>query len=202
MASEWPELRPASGLRWLRTPPFPSFIHIFLRLGGTRARKSCPSRRWPMKRRRSADAVWLPGGYPELHAGRLAANSNFLAGVRAFAGKGPVHGECGGYMVLGDGLIGEKGERFAMLGLLRLETSFAARKLHLGYRRAELQADCILGRHGDRFAGHEFHYCTVLAEQGEALFSVADAEGAPVLSTGLRHGNVTGSFFHLIDSWG
>ena len=150
----------------------------------------------------SADAVWLPGGYPELHAGRLAANSNFLAGVRAFAGKGPVHGECGGYMVLGNGLADAKGERHAMLGLLRLETSFAERKLHLGYRKAELLAYCILGRRGDRFAGHEFHYCTVLAEQGEALFSVADAEGAPVLSTGLRHGNVTGSFFHLIDCWG
>ena len=85
----------------------------------------------------SADVVWLPGGYPELHAGRLASNANFIAGMRSFAATKPVHGECGGYMALGDGLIDAKGERHAMLGLLRLETSFAARKLHLGYRRAE-----------------------------------------------------------------
>lgn len=49
----------------------------------------------------SADAVWLPGGYPELHAGTLASKANFLAGIRSFAARAPVHGECGGYMVLG-----------------------------------------------------------------------------------------------------
>jgi len=55
---------------------------------------------------RDADAVFLPGGYPELHAGRLAGNRGFLDGLRAAAGAGkPVYGECGGYMVLGRGLI-------------------------------------------------------------------------------------------------
>ncbi|MGO9543792.1 MAG: cobyrinate a,c-diamide synthase [Rhodomicrobium sp.] len=149
---------------------------------------------------RSADAVWLPGGYPELHAGRLAANANFLAGVRAFAATKPVHGECGGYMVLGEGLIGAHGERHAMLGLLRLVTSFAARKLHLGYRRAELLTGCVLGLPGDRFAGHEFHYSSVLAEDGERLFALADAE-ASMPAGGLRNGTVTGSFLHIIDRW-
>ncbi len=151
---------------------------------------------------RSADVVWLPGGYPELHAGRLAANKIFLAGIRSFAATKPVHGECGGYMVLGEGLADAKGERHAMLGLLRLETSFAARKLHLGYRRAELLDDCILGRRGTIVAGHEFHYSAVVAEKGESLFRVLDAEGAELAAGGLRHGNVTGSFFHLIDKWG
>ncbi|MEP1906331.1 MAG: cobyrinate a,c-diamide synthase, partial [Nitratireductor sp.] len=45
-----------------------------------------------------ADLVWLPGGYPELHAGRLAAAERFKAGLRQHAERGPVHGECGGYM--------------------------------------------------------------------------------------------------------
>jgi cobyrinic acid a,c-diamide synthase len=149
----------------------------------------------------SADVVWLPGGYPELHAGRLASNANFIAGMRSFAATKPVHGECGGYMVLGDGLIDAKGERHAMLGLLRLETSFAARKLHLGYRRAELLVSCVLGERGATVSGHEFHYSSVLAEEGEKLLSVTNAEGEPVPAHGLRRGNVTGSFLHVIDQW-
>ncbi len=162
----------------------------------------CPSRRLRIKApSASADAVWLPGGYPELHAGRLASNTNFLNGVRSFAESKPVHGECGGYMVLGDGLIDAKGERHAMLGLLRLETSFAARKLHLGYRRAELLVSCVLGKRGGTVSGHEFHYSSVLAEEGEKLLSVTNADREPVPAHGLRRGNVTGSFLHVIDRW-
>jgi cobyrinic acid a,c-diamide synthase len=149
----------------------------------------------------SADVTWLPGGYPELQAGRLAANKTFLSSVRSFAEAKAVHGECGGYMVLGDGLIDAEGRRHAMLGLLRLETSFARRKLHLGYRRAEFLCDCVLGRRGEAVAGHEFHYATIGREDGERLFSVQDASGGPVPSCGLRSGTVTGSFFHLIDKW-
>jgi cobyrinic acid a,c-diamide synthase len=149
----------------------------------------------------SADVVWLPGGYPELHAGRLAANGRFLEGVRAFAGTTPVHGECGGYMVLGDGLIDAKGGQHAMLGLLRLETSFAARKLHLGYRRAELLAACVLGERGDAVSGHEFHYSSIIVEEGEKLLSATNADKNPVPAHGLRRGTVTGSFLHVIDRW-
>ncbi|MGB9026603.1 MAG: cobyrinate a,c-diamide synthase [Rhodomicrobium sp.] len=149
----------------------------------------------------SADVAWLAGGYPELNAGRLAANFRFLSSMRSFAATRPVHGECGGYMVLGEGLIDAEGERHAMLGLLRLETSFAARKLHLGYRRAHLVAGCMLGERGDSVSGHEFHYSSVLAEEGERLFSLTDAEGVALLDGGLRCGTVSGSFLHFIDKW-
>jgi cobyrinic acid a,c-diamide synthase len=147
----------------------------------------------------SADVAWLPGGYPELYGGRLASNRNFLSGVESFAAAKPVHGECGGYMVLGDGLIDAEGRRHGMLGLLRLETSFAARKLQLGYRRAELLCDCVLGRRGQTAAGHEFHYAAIVREDGDRLFSVQDASGKPIQACGLRSGAVTGSFFHFID---
>ena len=86
------------------------------------------------------DFCWLPGGYPELHAGRIAAARKFLDGLRAFARQKPVHGECGGYMVLGKGLVDKDGVRHEMAGLLDVETSFARRKLHLGYRAAMLAA--------------------------------------------------------------
>jgi cobyrinic acid a,c-diamide synthase len=146
-----------------------------------------------------ADLVWLPGGYPELHAGRLAANTSFLHGVREFAAVKPVHGECGGYMVLGAGLIDAGGNRHAMLGLLGLETSFAARKLHLGYRRAALLHDCVLGPGGSSVRGHEFHYASTVAEPDEKLFDLFDAEGAQLTSSGSRRRGVTGSFFHFVD---
>jgi cobyrinic acid a,c-diamide synthase len=137
-----------------------------------------------------ADLVWLPGGYPELHAGRLAAASRFLASLR----DRPVHGECGGYMAMGDGLVDADGRRHAMAGLLRLETSFEARRLHLGYRRLTAAHGPVAGA----WAGHEFHYATTLRADGEPLFAAADAMGAALPPQGLRAGPATGSFMHLI----
>ena len=141
---------------------------------------------------------WLPGGYPELHAGILAANRRFHDGLRGFAAAKPVHGECGGYMVLGQGLIDATGIRHAMTGLLTLETSFAARKLHLGYREAKLAGDHALGRDGAGLRGHEFHYASVVSEHGAPFASVRDAQESPPTRAGLRQGLVSGSFFHMI----
>ncbi len=146
----------------------------------------------------AADSVWLPGGYPELHAGALAAADRFHAGLRAFAG--PIHGECGGYMVLGQGIEDAEGGRHAMAGLLRLETSFAKPRLHLGYRRARLRADCPLGTAGAEIFGHEFHYANTLAAGDEALVDCRDATGVAMPEGGGRQGRVSGSFFHAIDT--
>ncbi len=145
------------------------------------------------------DVVWLPGGYPELHAGRLAANLRFKAGIVTFAAGKPVHGECGGYMVLGAGLVDAAGARHAMLGLLGLETSFAKRKMQLGYRRATLLADCPIGCAGAHVAGHEFHYATILDVGDDPLARVSNADGEPVSEQGSKRGHVTGSFFHMVD---
>jgi cobyrinic acid a,c-diamide synthase len=148
-----------------------------------------------------ADVCWMPGGYPELHAGRLASNVRFLDGLRAFAAAKPVHGECGGHMVLGEGIEDAGGVRHAMAGLLGHATSFAKRRLHLGYRRAVLAEASVLGPAGTAFRGHEFHYASVTEAGADApLFAVTDATGAAVADgSGGRRGMVTGSFFHLID---
>jgi cobyrinic acid a,c-diamide synthase len=148
-----------------------------------------------------ADAVYLPGGYPELHAGRLAANRRFLAGLRAAAARGAaVLGECGGYMALGEGMVGPDGRRHAMAGLLPLESSFAAPRLTLGYRRVQLAADGPLGPGGSSFAGHEFHYATSIEGEGSgALFECRDARGRALGGAGRQRGRVCGSFIHLID---
>ena len=84
----------------------------------------------------AADVCWLPGGYPELHAGRLAAADRFRTRLRDFAETRPVHGECGGYMAIGEALIDKDGTRHARAGLLGLVTSYATRKMHLGCRHA------------------------------------------------------------------
>jgi len=149
----------------------------------------------------AADAVYLPGGYPELAAGRLAAAGNFLAGLRAAAVRGAVlYGECGGYMVLGRGLVDADGGRHAMAGLLALETSFARPKLRLGYRRAKVVGPGPFGAAGAHYRGHEFHYAETTSEgPGEPLFEAADAQSTVLGAAGLRAGNVMGSFIHLID---
>ncbi len=149
----------------------------------------------------SAEMVWLPGGYPELHAGRLAAAQTFRAAMQAFAATKPVHGECGGYMAMGAGLVDAAGIRHEMLGLLGLETSFAKRKMHLGYRAARLIAPLPPYAPHTLLRGHEFHYATILSQPDAPLAEVTDANGAPVPETGstrLAGGRATGSFFHLI----
>lgn len=145
-----------------------------------------------------ADLVWLPGGYPELHAGRLAAAGRFRAGLRKHAETRPVHGECGGYMALGQALIDKDGVRHAMAGLLGLVTSYETRRFHLGYRRAVLKAPMPGHKAGAALRGHEFHYSTILEQPDAPLAGVCDADGAPVPETGSWRGSVTGTFFHFI----
>ena len=145
------------------------------------------------------DVCWLPGGYPELHAGRLAAAERFREGLRRFAETKPTHGECGGYMALGVSLIDASGVSHPMAGLLGVETSFAKRRMTLGYREARLVADCALGAAGAALRGHEFHYATIASTGNDDPFAlVADAHGAAASPAGSRRGQVTGSFFHVI----
>lgn len=145
-----------------------------------------------------ADAVYLPGGYPELHAGVLSQAADFRAGMVAARDRGAViFGECGGYMTLGDGLVDAHGTRYQMLGLLPLETSFAARKRHLGYRRL---TPLDTGIFDGPLMAHEFHYACVIAEgDADRLFDTADAAGTPLGLAGLRRARVAGSFMHIID---
>lgn len=148
-----------------------------------------------------ADAVFLPGGYPELHAYRIASADRFMGGLRAAANAGTtVYGECGGYMVLGRGMQDADGTTHAMAGLLPLGTTFETRNLHLGYRRVVLMADTPLGRVRTKFTGHEFHYANITTEgPGSHLFDAFDAEGQKLGPVGQAAGNVFGSFVHLID---
>ncbi len=145
-----------------------------------------------------ADSCWLPGGYPELHAPALAAATRFLEGLRAFAATSPVHGECGGYMVLGQGIEDADGNRHPMAALLSHETSFARRRMTLGYRRAQTLAPSPLGPPGTTIRGHEFHYCQSTPGDDAPLALLHDGQGAPLGPAGGSRNNVTGAYLHAI----
>ena len=148
-----------------------------------------------------ADAIYLPGGYPELHAGRLAANQSFRQGLQQAAQQNVIiYGECGGYMVLGESLLAADKTEHPMLGLLPLKTSFAERQLHLGYRQLRLLSNSLLGSKNTRLRGHEFHFSKVLYEgNAERLFHTYDALEQDLGVAGMRLGSVMGSYLHLID---
>ncbi len=140
-----------------------------------------------------ADAVFLPGGYPELHAGKLASAGRFKAKMRA--SEALIYGECGGYMAMGEGLVDAGGVRHKMLGLLPVSTSFASRKLHLGYRTLEALAGPFQGQ---KLLAHEFHYASIVESQSNNLFAARDSMGEDLGTIGHQRGRVSGSFAHVI----
>ena len=143
-----------------------------------------------------ADAIYLPGGYPELHAQKLTKAGRFRVAMAAAAATGKtIYGECGGFMVLGREIANARGVAYPMTGLLDLETSFARRKLHLGYRLLEPLDGPLEGP----VAAHEFHYATTVRAEGRPMFAARDAEGADLGTMGLVAGSVSGSFAHIID---
>ncbi len=142
-----------------------------------------------------ADKIILPGGYPELYAAQLAGADIFLNSLRNAAQTTDIYGECGGYMTLGETLTDADGITYKMAGLLPLETSFATRKLHLGYRTL-----LPFGTKAPAIKAHEFHYATTLRAEGTPLFDAFDAEGHALGPIGLRQGRVSGSFAHIISN--
>ncbi|EUK17655.1 cobyrinate a,c-diamide synthase [Commensalibacter papalotli (ex Servin-Garciduenas et al. 2014)] len=140
------------------------------------------------------DVCWLPGGYPELYAGQLANQTNFIQGMQHFSLTRPVHGECGGYMVMGNRLVDKDGVSHHMLGLLSHSCSYEKRKMHLGYRKATLNTP-----KQELIHGHEFHYATVIDPGHDLAYAtLTDGTGNPIGAEGGRRNHITGCFFHSI----
>jgi cobyrinic acid a,c-diamide synthase len=115
-----------------------------------------------------ARGLWLGGGYPEAHAGELAANAAMRRAVRSAAGGGmPVYAECGGLMYLAERLETPHGE-FPMVGAVRGRSSTARPRLHMGYRRMRARRSSILDHAGDEVRAHEFHYASGSFEEEPA----------------------------------
>lgn len=147
----------------------------------------------------SATGIFLPGGYPELHAETLAAAEPFRDHVRRAARAGtPIYGECGGFMVLGRALIDAAAVSHPMCGMLDTETSFASRQLQLGYRHVRGELPPLLA--AESLAAHEFHYSV---QQGSVArgdrIAITNAVGEPVPVSLHTRGSVVGSYLHMVD---
>jgi len=102
-------------------------------------------------------------------------------------------------MVLGQSIEDAEGVTHPMLGLLGHATSFARRRLNLGYRRAATLRASPLGPAGTRLRGHEFHYASVISSGDDApLVALSDGQGKEMGPAGARRGRVSGTFFHAI----
>ena len=146
----------------------------------------------------ATDAVFLPGGYPELHGNTLATATRFHAGLRAARDRGAlIYGECGGFMVLGKSITDKSGNTHVMAGLLPHETRIDRPRRVLGYRRLTHASPLPFP---PDLTGHEFHYSSARRTHGPPLFFATDALGEALLPAGLVEGRVMGSYAHVIDA--
>ncbi|WP_437914489.1 cobyrinate a,c-diamide synthase [Sorangium sp. So ce302] len=125
------------------------------------------------------DALYFGGGYPEVHAERLAANAALRDEIRAFAGRGgPIYAECGGLMYLAEAIRTLDGRAHPMVGLVPAEAAMCEKLQALGYVEVETQARTILGGAGLRFRGHQFRYSELRPSQ-RAAPAPAEPAAAP-----------------------
>ncbi|WP_374281564.1 cobyrinate a,c-diamide synthase [Desulfovibrio sp.] len=151
---------------------------------------------------RHCAGLYFPGGYPELHAGRIAANTSMRSALHALAAQGmPMYGECGGYMYLMRSLM-LHGQEYAMSGLLPCSCTLGQNKAALGYRAAQAQADWLPTAHSRPLwvRGHEFHYAqeqpAPLPAGCSPLWQLHDSQGRFLRADGCRKGSVAGSWLH------
>ncbi len=140
------------------------------------------------------DAIYLGGGYPELHAEALGANKSMLVAIKKWAeNNGPVYGECGGFMYLTQGIfIADKFH--PMVDIFPVKARMQNKRAALGYREIKLKSDCLLGRAGNVLRGHEFHYSNIsdMPAGIARLYAVNnDTE------EGYSYKNVLGGYLHL-----
>jgi cobyrinic acid a,c-diamide synthase len=134
-----------------------------------------------------ADALYLPGGYPELHANRLAGNSRWLASLLAFAASGrPVLAECGGMMVLFDTLATLDGTAHRMAGLFPGQVVMRERLASIGLHRLALPEG--------ELRGHSFHYSRIENPLEPLCRSTPHRSGAE--EAVYRRGTITASYLH------
>jgi cobyrinic acid a,c-diamide synthase len=146
------------------------------------------------------DGLYLGGGYPEIFAEALSANTAMRNDIKEMAAMGlPIYGECGGLMYLSQGLTTLKGERTPMAGVLPLEVRMLPRLKALGYRQVTLEADCLLGPAGTRARGHEFHYSEITAEVVglEKVYRLAGRRGEAPGFEGYCQFRTLASYVHL-----
>lgn len=108
------------------------------------------------------DAVYLGGGFPEVHRQTLTANEAMRAAVGAAVAAGlPTYAECGGLMFLTEAIIDESGTSWPMVGAIPVRARMTRRLAALGYATAVAQDEVLLAGPGETLRGHEFHWSVI-----------------------------------------
>ena len=134
--------------------------------------------------------LYLPGGYPELHARELSENTSLLREIKRKIESGlPTAAECGGFLYLGQSLTDAEGQSWPMVGVLPGEAKDAGRLVRFGYAALSADSDSMLFRAGESFPIHEFHHWDSTAN------GVALAAKKPVGGAEWRCGSVNEHFY-------
>lgn len=122
--------------------------------------------------------LYLPGGYPELHARELSENTSLLREIKQKIESGlPTAAECGGFLYLGQSLTDAEGQSWPMAGVLPGEAKDTGRLVRFGYAALSADSDSMLFRAGESFPIHEFHHWDSTAN-GTALAAKKPVGGA------------------------
>ncbi|HBD09277.1 MAG TPA: cobyrinate a,c-diamide synthase [Syntrophobacteraceae bacterium] len=146
--------------------------------------------------------IYLGGGYPELHAERLARQLRFLDDLRRAAREGmPIYAECGGMMVLSRFIVTRDSEQFPMAGVLPFGTRMLKRRKALGYTEVLIRKPCLLGEVGVRMRGHEFHYSEIVEQEDQETlirsYELQARHGTASVLEGFQIGAVLASYVHI-----
>jgi cobyrinic acid a,c-diamide synthase len=137
----------------------------------------------------ACDAVWLPGGYPELHLDALAARIDLRAALHAHVAAGhPLLAECGGLLYALDRLTDRDGHGAAMAGLLPGDATLQPRLAALGLQAVDLPEGTL--------RGHSFHYAQATVD-APPLAHASNPNGGPTAEAVYRHRRLTASFVHF-----
>jgi cobyrinic acid a,c-diamide synthase len=146
------------------------------------------------------DGLYLGGGYPELYARELSGNLTMRQAVYDWAESGrPLYAECGGFMYLTEGIVGDAGEELPMAGVFPVTARMQKKRASLGYREARLEADCFFGPAGTVLRGHEFHYSAIgeMPSHIARIYAVNSSVNGDENREGYRYKNVLGGYLHL-----
>ena len=144
------------------------------------------------------DAIWLGGGFPELHAEALSANTSMRQAIRASGESGlPIYAECGGFMYLCDWLQDQQGRRCPQVGLISGGTRMTDRLQQFGYAEAAFLHDTLLGPKGVTVRGHRFHYSVYEAGEPppDSAYRITRKRTGESYLEGFRRGNVARHVF-------
>lgn len=153
------------------------------------------------------DALYIGGGYPELHAEKLSANKTMLESIKKYSDAGrPIYAECGGFMYLTEGIYDFENVFHPMAGVFPFKTMMKKGRSSLGYREAALKERSILGIKGAVVRGHEFHYSEIVKsgqqsavsdQHDDLIYSVKNGEAEYIYDEGYRVKNTLGSYIHI-----